>query len=407
LITGSRGLSLLALLLLPVVAEPQGRPRATPPQDQQEQRLQRATLALEADQKAAMAEALLAREEAASGRAFDPQYRADFKSRLASLPFAELAGIQARGSGLAPSESAASAGLLGDSSSDLVYTPVAPCRIVDTRLAGGLITANSTRALLVTGTGPGSQGGQAGGCGIPNGPATAAVVNFVAVSPTGQGNLRAWAFGATEPNASTINYAALGLNIANGVVVPLCDPAVSTCAFDLSVKASVSGTHLVADVLGYFRSFRKKQVIDGDTAYADFYVFTNVCGPAPGEKALELPITVTTASKIYAEGSGLYAPDGVGTALMTVVLRDQADTTTLATTATMGAWGPNPPDPSARPYGATSGFLRQGTSIGNPAFVAAPGNYLLQFRVETTNGLCQNVFPYLQPLGLTYFLIGV
>jgi hypothetical protein len=143
---------------------------------------------------------------------------------------------------------------LGDSAADLVYTPVAPCRIVDTRLAGGTLTTGVPRSFLVTGTvGFEAQGGKAGGCAVPDG-ATAVMVNFVAVAAAGPGNLQAWPFGEPVPLASIINYAAVGLNIANGVAVPICNPAVTTCAFDLTVQANVSAIQLVADVLGFFRT---------------------------------------------------------------------------------------------------------------------------------------------------------
>src|SRR6266850_975287 len=144
---------------------------------------------------------------------------------------------------------------LGASAADLVYTPVAPCRIIDTRAAGGPIGAGTQRDFLVSGTAnfP-AQGGTAGGCAVPEG-ATGAMLNLVAVNPSGAGDLRAWAFGQPAPGASTINYAAVaGLNIANGVAVPLCDPATSGCTFDVSVQADVSGTQLVVDVLGYLQS---------------------------------------------------------------------------------------------------------------------------------------------------------
>jgi hypothetical protein len=143
---------------------------------------------------------------------------------------------------------------LGDPGADLVFSPVAPCRIVDTRLAGGTIAGNTQRSFVVSGvTDFEAQGGNPGGCAIPEG-AAAVVVNFVAVNPAGPGDLRAWAFGGPTPNASVLNYAPVsGLNIANGVVAPLCAPG--PCAFDLTVQADVSATELVADVLGFFRPF--------------------------------------------------------------------------------------------------------------------------------------------------------
>jgi len=154
---------------------------------------------------------------------------------------------------------AAAAPTLGDSNADLLYVPIPPCRIVDTRLVGGSLAANSTRAFKVNGTDEfQAQGGKAGGCGIPGDAAvpqaTAAVLNFVAVGPEGPGDLRAWAFGQPEPLAAVLNYANVpGLNIANGVVVPIAGSSMYTD--DLNVKTDVSGTHLVIDVTGYFTRF--------------------------------------------------------------------------------------------------------------------------------------------------------
>jgi hypothetical protein len=143
---------------------------------------------------------------------------------------------------------------LGDSAADLVYTPVTPCRIVDTRLAGGTLTPGVPRSVVVSGTGGfEAQGGKPGGCAVPD-EATAVMVNFVAVAAAGPGNMQAWPFGEPEPLASIINYAAVGLNIANGVAVPICNSAVTTCAFDLTVRANVSAIQLVADVLGFFKT---------------------------------------------------------------------------------------------------------------------------------------------------------
>jgi hypothetical protein len=58
---------------------------------------------------------------------------------------------------------------LGESALDLVYTPVTPCRIIDTRPpgAGGALAPGAPRDFHVAGTaGFDTQGGNAGGCGI-------------------------------------------------------------------------------------------------------------------------------------------------------------------------------------------------------------------------------------------------
>ena len=209
--------------------------------------------ARERAQKEAIAESIVAREELAAGRAFDPGFRAQVSRGLASLPLTTVEAQMQR-PGLGPY-------ILGDTQADLVYTPVTPCRIIDTRLAGGPIGAGTTRDFLVAATDYSGQGGSATTCGIPRGPATAAVINFVAVNAAGAGDLRATPFGTPIPKAAIINYAAVtGLNIANGLAVTICDPAVTTCTSDLTIQADVSATQLVADVQGYFQKFRKEQV---------------------------------------------------------------------------------------------------------------------------------------------------
>jgi hypothetical protein len=83
---------------------------------------------------------------------------------------------------------------LGDTNADLVYTPVNPCRIIDTRVAGGALTGGTpgpTRQFKVAGSaGFDAQGGNVSGCGVPIG-ATAVLVNFVAVNAQGAGTMRA------------------------------------------------------------------------------------------------------------------------------------------------------------------------------------------------------------------------
>lgn len=152
----------------------------------------------------------------------------------------------------------ATAAAIGDPGSDLLFVPLPPCRIIDTRVAGGKIAPAQQRDFRVAGTtGFDLQGGNPGGCGVPVGAtdpvAAAVVINFIAVEPSGAGHLTAWEFGQAEPFASIINYANVGLNIANGVTIPIA--GVSSLSKDLSVRAAVSGVHVVADVTGYFTRF--------------------------------------------------------------------------------------------------------------------------------------------------------
>jgi hypothetical protein len=155
---------------------------------------------------------------------------------------------------------------LGGSLANLVYTPIVPCRVIDTRAGGGTMAGGSQRSFYVAGTAgfPG-QGGVAGGCGVPEG-ATAAVLNIVAVTPAGPGNLRAYAYDEplpAVPTAAVLNYGSVsGLPaIANGTVVPICDPLTMTCTLDLIVFAAVSSVDVVVDVAGYFSAFPTAEIM--------------------------------------------------------------------------------------------------------------------------------------------------
>lgn len=164
----------------------------------------------------------------------------------------------------------------GNNNNQLVYTPIEPCRVIDTDGAGGHFSAGETRSYTIGGvTNYSSIGGSATGC-SPQLPGSegdifgawervrAYHINIVAAAPTGGGNFTVWPANLTSPTASTINFQALtpNLNIANGVIIknctdttsifdppgapPLCDTG------DLSFMANFSGARLVVDVLGYY-----------------------------------------------------------------------------------------------------------------------------------------------------------
>src|SRR5437773_968977 len=100
---------------------------------QQEQAMQQAL------QQARLAESVIAmREQASAGRDYDATYRSWLKNDLASRP-AEALGAMLQAGGWEPR--------LGETTSQLVYTPVAPCRIIDTRAvgAGGPIVPGTDR----------------------------------------------------------------------------------------------------------------------------------------------------------------------------------------------------------------------------------------------------------------------
>ena len=136
---------------------------------------------------------------------------------------------------------------------DLLYTPVTPCRIVDTRnTQAGIIGASSQRNFRVFGSGGqiNAQGGNPAGCSSPLGEPLAAHINMVAVDPTGKGNLQAFPVGAGTGTGLSVNYNTIDTNLANAGTVK----AVTGTGADISVASNFSSAHTVIDVLGYYYS---------------------------------------------------------------------------------------------------------------------------------------------------------
>ncbi len=138
---------------------------------------------------------------------------------------------------------------LGELGRDLVYTPVAPCRILDTRnVAAGAIAANSSRNFVAFGVSSfAGQGGSATNCGVNPLAATAVAINLTAVTPATAGFATAYPFGTTRPVAASVNYAA-GAIVNNALIVQTPNPIAS---FDFTVY-TFAQSHYVADIVGYF-----------------------------------------------------------------------------------------------------------------------------------------------------------
>jgi hypothetical protein len=132
-------------------------------------------------------------------------------------------------------------------SHDLEFVPVEPCRLADTRQAGGILANNASRSFLVAGSaGIGAQGGNDDGCGVPEG-ALAAELTIISASATGPGFLRAYPFGGV-PTATILAYQN-GPNLLNTGTIALCE---GDCDSDLTIKSFQASTHVIIDVNGYF-----------------------------------------------------------------------------------------------------------------------------------------------------------
>ena len=111
--------------------------------------------------------------------------------------------------------------------------PLTPCRLADTRSAGGIIDAGGTREFAV----------RTLGCGVPA-TAVAYSLNATAVPPAALGFLTLWPTGQAQPLVSTLN-ALTGAITANAAIVP--------GGTNGAISAFMSSaSHLVLDINGYF-----------------------------------------------------------------------------------------------------------------------------------------------------------
>ena len=145
---------------------------------------------------------------------------------------------------------------------ELVYVAVEPCRIVDTRGAGGVIAANNSRNFRVSGT-VGElavQGGESdcldpkAGTGLQPLAVSAYIVAVPAPGST-NGVLTAYPSNLPPPPAgfgATVNFAASQV-IGNTTNITLCNPA-GSCPADgeFAILARNTPQHVVIDVQGYF-----------------------------------------------------------------------------------------------------------------------------------------------------------
>lgn len=138
---------------------------------------------------------------------------------------------------------------LGALTNDVVYTPIQPCRIVDTRsTAAGAIANNSTRSFVgINASSFTSQGGSSTNCGTLGLNATALALNVTAVTPSGAGYATVYPFGTAQPLASSVNYTA-GAIVNNAIIAQIPNPLSS---FDFTLY-TFAQSHYVIDIVGYF-----------------------------------------------------------------------------------------------------------------------------------------------------------
>ena len=142
---------------------------------------------------------------------------------------------------------------VGAAASSLVFTPIAPCRIMDTRNSGartGIIVPGSPRTVdMTTAAFSKGQGGDLSCVGLPSYSDYAWSANVTVVGFSGgNGALVAYPFGDSAPNTSIINYYPGPFAIANSSTFTGC----LGCTDDIVLSALGVGTHVIVDIMGYF-----------------------------------------------------------------------------------------------------------------------------------------------------------
>lgn len=135
------------------------------------------------------------------------------------------------------------------------------CRIFDTRYGGGAFNAGQSRDLSVLDASIPAQGGVAGGCGIP---AYAVAVDMslstTGGSPTNVGFVQVGP-GGVAPNATVLQFLK-----GQGTSVTTSAPLATNSK--MRIKVNGAQTHLVGDVLGYWKPAMHISLGDDGSVFA-------------------------------------------------------------------------------------------------------------------------------------------
>ncbi len=137
---------------------------------------------------------------------------------------------------------------------NLSFTPVTPCRIVDTRVGGGgAFSPGQIREYYVYGSSAEMtpQGGNSAGCISPGGEPTGVHINITAVPLSGTGNFVVFPADVSPPENSLIIYKTGVQNIANGASIQTLNNS-GAGVRDIKIKNNSGSAHVVIDVTGYY-----------------------------------------------------------------------------------------------------------------------------------------------------------
>jgi hypothetical protein len=130
---------------------------------------------------------------------------------------------------------------------NLSYNTVTPCRAFDSRTSSGRVGQGQTYI--------GYSLQLRGGCGIPNSAAVKAVAaNIIVVDTVGSGYVRQAAYPIESNGQATVLNFNNTLLASNQSPLPICEPAVATCTWDVDFYVNAGSANIVFDVFGYYSS---------------------------------------------------------------------------------------------------------------------------------------------------------
>jgi hypothetical protein len=135
---------------------------------------------------------------------------------------------------------------LGDANNDLVFTPIVPCRFVDTRNVGGPV---STTLRVFDTANPGATYGGSSGCTLSGNGAPAVALNLTIVIPSATGYLIVRPQGSSN-TTSFINWDNGTIQLANaGIVTTTLE---NNGHYEFEIFNNAGGPQVVIDYFGYF-----------------------------------------------------------------------------------------------------------------------------------------------------------
>ena len=185
------------------------------------------------------------------------------------------------------------------------FTPLAPYRILDTRIGTGAtrgaVPAHGTVPLTVTGNGSSTQ--------VPVSGVSAVAVNVTVTGPTVGGNVTVYPTGVREPTASNLNFSA-GQTIPNLVIASVGSGG------RIDLTNNTAGTvQLVADVAGYFTAGAPLAAGAFGTAPPSRLLDTRTGNGAP-----EVPVGANQALTLTVTGRGGVPVGGVSAVVVNVTV---------------------------------------------------------------------------------------